>query len=161
MINGLSSGLVKIFRKVIKVLIRLEVDKQYGKFIVREGIYQILPTRLTIDICSEVRILPCPVIEENYDKLSFFFTLKGWQEYGKYFCNLFWEKEGITEMKRIGPVFVRIVSDETEKGLTPIYTDEYQKAFEHDDILGVKEKEVEIHCSSDWEFMEEQFPELA
>lgn len=142
------------------MLIRLEVDKQCEKFIVREGIYQILPTELVMDICPEVRILPCPVIEGNYDKLSFFFTLKGWQEYGKYFCNLFWEEEGIMEMERIGSVFIRIVSDETEKDLTPIYINEYQKAFKHDDILGVKEKEMEIRYSSDWGFMEKQFPKL-
>lgn len=144
------------------MLIRLEMEGLWLRNTrIRKGIYQVLPIELVMDICTEARNLPYPIIEGNYEDLTFFFTLKGWQEYGKYFANLFWEDEGITEIERIGPVFVRIVSNDVEKELMPIYIDEYQKAFEHNDILGIKERELEIHCSSDWEFMEKQYPELA
>lgn len=97
-------------------------------------------------------------VEELY---SYWFTIQGWQKYGKGFVNLFYEPDGILELENNEtPIYVSIISTKKESTLFSIYQDKWQRALLVSDTEKVLET-FEVYNSLDWEKLEQQFPELA
>lgn len=144
------------------MLIRLEMHNTHGKS--RYGIYQILDPYVLDEVCTTANLLPIP----NYNEIkpikeifSYWFTLEGWQKYGKGFVDLFYEPYGIEELyNNNSPVYVSIINTETEEKLSVIYQDQWQKALLVSDTEKVTET-FEVYNSCDWEKLEHKFPELA